>query len=137
MKKDVGFNRMRYDCTLQGCFNIKKRPKIEIFADCFPRRCNFGDVDGLIELGGNGLLLEWKPAPMELSTGQLKTYRRLTVGRLLSVIVVAGDAEFMMATHRAGFVNGRWRDWKPATIDDVRRAMSAWAIWAEKNPRLG
>lgn len=132
-----GRNPLRYRCAEQGCFNVKKRPKIEIFAGCFPRRCNFGDVDGLIELGGHGLLLEWKPAPVELSGGQSKTYRRLTIGRLLSVLVVAGDAETMQATHRAGFVNGRWRPWKPATIEDVKQAMRLWAIWAEKNPKIG
>ena len=58
--KPLGFNPMRWDCDTDGCFNVKRRPKIEMFADCFPRRINFGDVDGLVEIGGRFCLLEWK-----------------------------------------------------------------------------
>lgn len=40
INKAPGYNELRYNCETQGCFNIKKRPKIEIFAECFPRKCN-------------------------------------------------------------------------------------------------
>ena len=35
-----GYNPMRWDCERDGCFNVLRRPKIEVFADCFPRRIN-------------------------------------------------------------------------------------------------
>ena len=47
-----GYNPMRWDCEKSGCFNVKCRPKIEVFAECFPGRINFGDMDGRVELGG-------------------------------------------------------------------------------------
>src|SRR4051812_41790847 len=28
-------NPMLYRCDIRGCFNVEKRPKIEIFAECF------------------------------------------------------------------------------------------------------
>ena len=66
----AGFNPLRWDCDHQGCFNKLKRPKIEVFADCFPGRINFGDVDGIVEINGYLLILEWKPERIELSRGQ-------------------------------------------------------------------
>ena len=55
-----GYNPLRWDCLRRGCFNLKRRPKIEVFADCFPGRINFGDVDGIVEISGNALLLDGK-----------------------------------------------------------------------------
>ncbi|MAG24660.1 hypothetical protein CMI47_03685 [Candidatus Pacearchaeota archaeon] len=76
----LGFNPMRWDCQTQGCFNKKCRPKIEVFAECFPRRINFGDVDGSIEINGYELKLEWK------NTGHadIKGGQRATVTRYLN-----------------------------------------------------
>jgi len=56
---------MRWDCEKQGCFNLKKRPKIELFADCFPGAISFGDVDGRVEYKGRFLELEWKPETID------------------------------------------------------------------------
>ena len=55
-----GYNPLRWDCEKRGCFNIKRRPKIEVFHKCFPGNINFGDVDGIVEINGRGLMLEWK-----------------------------------------------------------------------------
>lgn len=57
---DNGYNPMQWNCERQGCFNVKKRPKIEMFADCLPRKISFSDIDGIVEINGNLLLLEWK-----------------------------------------------------------------------------
>jgi hypothetical protein len=131
------FKDFDYDCDVQGCFNKLKRLKFGVLFDCFPGAISFSDVDGIVEIGGNALLLEWKPAPSVLSSGQRIMYQRLTVGRRFSVMIAAGDASTMEATHRAGFVDGRWRDWKPATLADVKAAIKGWATWAAAHPRLG
>ena len=39
-----GANPLRWDCAKRGCFNEKKRPKIEVFAECFPGRISFGKI---------------------------------------------------------------------------------------------
>lgn len=48
-----GYNPLCGDCARHGCFSLKRRPKIELFADCFPGRISFGAVDGIVEIGGN------------------------------------------------------------------------------------
>lgn len=73
----MGLPDPRWDCRTQGCFNLKKRPKIERFADCLPGRIAFTDVDGVIELCGNFLYLEWK-SHQDLGGGQRILFERLT-----------------------------------------------------------
>jgi len=127
----AGANPLRWCCETQGCFNLKKRPKIEQFAECLPRACKFGDIDGLAEINGHGLLLEWKPRPIELPTGQRLTYERLTATGLLSCIVIAGDAETMIVSAIGKYFHGRWTGWSPGTLNDAKEAIRKWVSWAE------
>lgn len=142
-KHDPGFNPIRYRCDRDGgeippgCFNIKKRPKIEMFADCFAGKNAFSDVDGINETSGNALLMEWKPGPVDLSAAQRIMYSRITVGRRFSVICIAGDAETMEVTHCASFVNGKWKAWEPSSFEDVKKRIKGWHDWAKKHPRIG
>ncbi len=69
---------MRWDCGKRGCYNVKHRPKIEEFAECFPGKISMGDVDGLVEINGHFLLLEWKSVSKDLGYGQRKTYEQIT-----------------------------------------------------------
>jgi hypothetical protein len=101
-----GYNPLRWDCASQGCFNLRRRPKIEIFADCFPGRISFGDVDGIVEVGGNALLLEWKSEERQLPSGQRLLYQRLTRNGPVSVMIVIGDAETMLIDATAIFADG-------------------------------
>jgi len=120
-----GYNPMRWVCQMQGCYNLKKRPKIEVFADCFPGLINFGDVDALVELNGHYLLLEWKPSPVELSTGQALVYERLP--DRFSAILVAGDAETMEVTHMAWARNGRIEPWVTSNLHELQYLIFQWA----------
>lgn len=104
-----------------------------MFAECFPRQISFSDVDGIVEINGNGLLLEWKPS-QEITTGQRIMYTRLTRTCPLMVIVVAGDAQTMVVSARCVFREGRQGKWKQASLDDVKRLFSGWARWAERQP---
>ena len=128
-----GSNPMRWDCEKQGCFNKLKRPKIEQFSDCFPGRINFGDVDGIVEIAGRALLLEWKPGKDALRTGQRIMYERLTRDKLLSVILVCGNAETMEISSFAQFCSGKQRPWKDGSMDDVKKWIRAWVAWAQKH----
>ena len=60
MNKPLGYNPLRWDCGKSGCFNKILRPRIEEFAGCFPGRISLSDIDGIVEVGGFFLLLEWK-----------------------------------------------------------------------------
>ena len=125
-----GYNPMRYDCAKQGCFNVKRRPKIEVFAECFHGKIAMGDVDGIVEINGHGLLLEWKSSDVELPIGQRIMYARLTRQCRLSVLIVYGNAETMVIRQYAWFADGKLHGVIDATLDALKAAIKSWAEWA-------
>lgn len=127
-----GYNPIRWRCESDGCFNVLKRPKIEVFSECFPGRISFGDVDGIVEISGMALLLEWKPAPGTLRTGQRIMYENLSRDGKITVLTLAGDAKTMAVTHSGYFWAGKQSEWKPATIEDARSFCKRWAGWAKR-----
>lgn len=133
-----GYNPLRWDCEKKGCFNKKCRPKIEEFAECFPRACNFGDVDGLVELGGLFCLLEWKHTNWngELSGGQRKTYVAFTkfVGNV--VFVVKGDAETMAVQGYQMFWCGKKKSFIECDLGGLKLRFREWGEYAEKAKKL-
>jgi hypothetical protein len=135
-----GANPLRWDCARQGCFNRKRRPKIEVFAECFPGRINFGDVDGIVEIGGNAMLLEWKSEARELPTGQRILYERLTRSGMCSAMIVVGDAETMLVGATSIFDHGiRYppHGYEPADLDCIKGRLAAWSRWAGQHPAIG
>lgn len=123
---DNGHNPLRWDCEKQGCFNKKRRPKIEVFADCFPRRINFGDVDGLVELNASGLLLEWKSVKGSLPTGQKIAHKKLSMDGRFTTICVVGDAETMECSHYALFYRGEYFPYREADLSKVKQVIRRW-----------
>lgn len=119
-------NPLRWNCSERGCFNIKKRPKIEVFAECFPGNIQMGDVDGIVEIGGRFLMLEWKQSGA-IAIGQRIMYEQITRSSHCHVIVVIGDPETMIISRYAYFWQGRMSDWHDGTIEKVKELMGAWA----------
>ena len=123
----LGYNPMRWDCSKNGCFNLKKRPKIEVFASCFPGRINFGDVDGLVEISGKFCLLEWKSYGGTISRGQEMTYVSFTKIQDNVVFIVNGDAETMNISECCIFWEGRKGDWRQIDLKGLQILISRWA----------
>ena len=132
----TGANPMRWDCTRQGCFNIHKRPKIERFADCLPGRIAFGDVDGIVEIGGNLLVLEWKERK-HLPRGQELLYTRWTAYGPATVILVVGDARDMTVDEIAFVHKGIREPWLDSNLDSLRWMIRDWGQWATAHPVQG
>jgi hypothetical protein len=134
-----GYNPLRWDCEKRGCFNLKRRPKIELFADCFPGRINFGDVDGIVEIGGNALLLEWKSEPRELPRGQRILHERLTRNSPCSVLIIIGDAE-TMTVEAARIIHDGIRypaqGFEPTDLESIKRDLIEWSAWAARHPAI-
>jgi hypothetical protein len=128
---DNGRNPLRWDCEKQGCFNKKRRPKIEVFHDVFPRRINFGDVDGIVEINGKALMLEWKSYEGDIPTGQRIMYSRITKSGLITVICVTGNAETMECTSYRLFFKGELHPAQKANLDAVKDVMRRWVKHAE------
>lgn len=123
-----GYNPLRWDCEKSGCFNRKRRPKIELFADCFPGRINFGDVDGLVEIAGCFALLEWKGASGAVSTGQRISFERHTKQHEGNIVfVVEGDAETMEVRRYCCFYRGRQSKWRSGDLRVLKNTVRKWA----------
>ena len=128
----TGYNPMQWNCETQGCFNLKKRPKIEIFAECFPGRIAMTDVDGEVEIGGNILQIEWK-SHTHIPRGQQIKFERATKTCHLTVFVVKGDAETMEVDGFnivSGGIIGPWFD---ADLEALKATIKDWAHWARFN----
>ena len=125
-----GYNPLRWNCDKGGpgknCFNRLRRPKIEVFADCFPGRISFGDVDGIVEINGYGLMLEWKAHNRALPKGQQIMYERLTISGLITVICVVGNAETMECTHYSIFSLGRYFPPKESDLEGIKEIVRRW-----------
>jgi len=130
-KKPTGYNPIRWDCERQGCFNVKCRPKIEVFADCFPGKINFGDVDGIVEINSKALLLEWK-TEKNISRGQQIMYERITSSGLISVLCIIGNAETMESEEYCIFFNGRQSKWRIGKLGEIKTRIRKWVTWAQK-----
>lgn len=128
--------RMYWDCRPSGCFNHLMRPKFEAFSQAFPDKENFTDVDGILEKCGNALMLEWKENPGKIPTAQMIAYTNLSIGKRITVFIVAGDALKMTAKSFAFVLDGKYRDWKTCDMTYVLKQMSRWREWAVEHPRI-
>jgi len=135
MSAHFGYNPMRWDCKADGCFNEKRRPKIEVFAECFPRRINFGDVDGLVELNGYFCMLEWKGDGGSVKTGQQITYERFTQTLGNVVFVVGGDAQTMEVNTYQIFWRGQSVPPVPCDLAELKERLSNWVQWTDAGAR--
>lgn len=130
--KPQGFNPLRWVCEKQGCFNLKRRPKIEVFAECFPRRINFGDVDGIVEINGKALFLEWKGHEGDIPTGQRIMHERLTCDGKFTTICIVGNAETMECSSYGLFFNGKWCGYKKGNLETIKNVIKKWVQYAER-----
>lgn len=130
------FRPLQYDCKQQGCFNEKHRLKFGVFYGSLPGSISFSDVDAITEVAGNALIIEWKAKPGVLPLGQKIMFERLTTGKVISALCVAGDAETMSATHIAKFFDGFMTPWKEATTKELNDTIKRWADWSQCNSRL-
>lgn len=121
-----GYNPLTWDCEQSGCFNIKRRPKIEEFAECFPGKIAMGDVDGIVEMKGKFLLLEWK-CEGGLRQAQEIMYKKFTAQPGNLVLVVAGNAETMEVHHFRKIRNGQMEPWCRGDLQTVKGLMRQWA----------
>lgn len=127
-----GYNPMRWNCDSDGCYNLKCRPKIEVFHGCFKGKISMGDVDGIVEINGHILIMEWKSRPGTLPTGQRLLLSRITkISPLITAIIVVGDPEEMRVESVSVCSGGRIHEPEPIDLDGLKSRMKAWAVRAQ------
>lgn len=128
-------NPLRWRCDDRGCFNEKKRPKIEVFAECFDSGINFGDVDMIVEKNGRFLMGEWKPAGGCIGRGQRILHDMLLQTDVFAIVIICGDAETM----QVDLYEFRHRGASETTVgglDSLKARIRSWFEWAKKQPRI-
>ena len=123
-----GYNFLRWDCEKNGCFNKLCRVKFHVFADCFPGNINFSDVDGIVEINGRALMLEWKTNRGSLPTGQAIMYRRITKAGLISVLCVVGNAETMQCEGYSIYKEGKFFEFKRGALRQIKKVIRKWVL---------
>ena len=122
-------NPFNWDCDKNGCFNEKKRLQLDVFGECFPDNIQMGDVDGIVEISGQVLLLEWKEHE-PISTGQRIMYQRMTASPACHVIVVIGNPETMVVEKYTYFRDGAMAEWFPGNLEDLKGFIRSWVKFA-------
>lgn len=129
-----GYNPLRWDCVKSGCYNKILRPRIEEFADCFPGRIAMSDVDGVVEIAGHFLFLEWKASGGSVSTGQRIMFEHLTkLSHKITVLVVKGHPREMTIEAVQIFHNGRAGAFEICDFDALKTRIRAWTDRASKS----
>ena len=127
---------MRWNCKEKGkCFR-NLCPKLGAFDDCFPGKIGMSDVDGVVELGGRFLFLEWKSPGGSLTTGQRITFQNLTSlspdPMKVQVILVSGDPETMDVFSVQVWSAGKAGDVVECDLEGLKDRMTAWAARAQR-----
>ena len=130
-----GYNPMTWECEKSGCFNKVKRPKIEMFHECFYGKISMSDIDAAVEVNGNFLFIEWKSGGGKLKLAQKIFFERLTRHANIGVFIVSGDAETMRIDGYSVISGGVHHDvFVPCDLDGFRKVLRDFNDWAVKNP---
>ena len=130
-------NDMRWECGKDGCFNVLRRLKFHVFDSCFPGRINFTDVDGLVEVNGHFLGLEWKSGDGRgLSTGQRLCYEQLTRFPRFVMVLVRGNAKDMSVEEFCVIQNGSLGGWESGDLAALKGRIQRWARRVRRLPRV-
>lgn len=124
----AGFNPIRWNCTVQGCFNYHRHFDIEHFAQCFPRSIGLTDLDGFVEVGGHFLIAEFKDRNANLTEGQRIAFERLTAASpRITVLVVRCEYRSSEVFELKVIREGNSAPWRPCTLDQLTAYLSQWA----------
>lgn len=138
---------IRWQCDQSGCYKDRCIPDWGCFDDCFPGSITIGDVDGLVEKNGYGLLIEWKSGEEHWPDGKVVILRKRENGEdgaqeimyknltrrasNLTVCVVAGSTKTMEVRYIAWFRNGQYYEPEKASLEKLQEYFTYWVKWAE------
>lgn len=132
MNSAQGYNPMRYDCDKSGCYNKNLRPKIETFAECFPRRIGMTDVDAMVEIGGKFMMIEWKARGGSLGRGQEIMFEKLTKDNVQFVVyVVEGCPQTMEVQQYSRYYNSMVQRFPCAESEGLSKLKSDIRRWVK------
>ena len=129
--------RMRWDCSpdRDGCYRERGQPDLTVLDECFPGRIAMTDVDGLVEINGQFLLIEWKRRG-DVPAGQRIMFERMTRHPEFTILVIVGDPATMEVKCYDVFQDGRRKGWRDCDLSELKRRVGAWAERASRTVRV-
>jgi hypothetical protein len=126
--KEIFMRKLTWNCDGDGCYYQKACPKLGMFDDCMPGKIGMSDVDGIVEINGKFLLIEWKYAEGHITVGQRIMFERMTaLSPYITVLVVAGDPQTMEVYSYMKIHNGKMHPIERIDLEGFRRKVRAWA----------
>ena len=128
--------RMRWDCSpdRDGCYRERGQPDLTVLDECFPGRIAMTDVDGLVEINGQFLSIEWKRRG-DVPAGQRIMFERMTRHPEFTILVIVGDPATMEVKCYDVFQDGRRKGWRDCDLSELKRRVGAWADRASRTVR--
>lgn len=124
---------IRWDCRTDGCYR-DSLPDWSPLNDCFPRSgIRVSDIDGMVEVGGHFLFMEWKLPRVEVPDGQLRALVRLSRLPNITVLIVWGQNTSEPVSWRI-ISNGQAGDEAPTNYVQWHDFVTAWADAADESP---
>ncbi len=122
---------LQHKCTRQtGCYKEKFLPDWGILDGCFPRNIKPSDIDGVIEINGHVLFLEWKPKDKPLSNGQRRMFLTMTRDApKQQVFIVYGDKDVPFEIELIQHGERKFR--QPCDLGLLRWLCAQWGIVAD------
>ncbi|MCO5159654.1 MAG: hypothetical protein M9939_00840 [Mesorhizobium sp.] len=123
------YNPIHHDCEAKGCWNKQYRPNIEYFYHALPRKLTMSDIDGVAEVNGSFLFLEWKSHKGPLPVGQRILAERLTrLSTQITYVVIQHEPGNPMGIENVMVVHaGKFSEWQECSIIDLNDRIAAWA----------
>ena len=125
--------RMRWDCSSDkdGCCRRLGQPDLTALDECLPGRIAMTDVDGLVEINGLFLFIEWKRR-RDVPAGQRIMFERLTKHPEFTILVNLGDPGTMAVERYDVFRARRRRGWRDCDLSQLKRHVRTWADRASR-----
>ena len=112
----------------RNCYIEHGALRLSVFRGCFPRGCNFGDIDGIVEIDDHFLLLEWKRPGQDLPIAQRKTIERFTEKYYKSAAIIAwGDPMTMRVKEWQIVRDGVFGEIRKSGLNDLKVYLKHWS----------
>lgn len=130
-------NPLLHQCTgLDRCYLKVLKPRLEALNAALPGRLCFTDIDGMLEIDGRLLFVEWKRG-MTIPQGQDIAFRGMTRGNQNTVLVISGTLPEMEVARYCVYVRGGQCSWHTADLAEVQEWIRFWVDETrEKNRRF-
>lgn len=125
---------IRHDCKSRGCYKDACLPDWGIFDGCFDAKSpkiSIGDLDGVVEVNGKILFLEWKRKECELSYGQMALFKTLTRNsEKQSVLVIYGSVDGNGDLKYQTIHKGNVSEMQDCDAEFIRKMLKRWTYYA-------